>query len=206
MLGKRKMAIVYDWIDKWGGVERILLTLHEVFPKADFYTSYYNSEKAPWARSLNIKTSFIQRLPNFIKNNRVLSFFLYPYAFEAFDFTDYDLIISVTSSFAKAIITKPKTVHINYLLTPTRYIWVSPKLYLNDLLFKIISAIFLDRLKKWDFIAAQRPDKIISISETVAKRCKKYYHRQSEIIYPGFDRKYWTEIRLKTKNITRLED
>ncbi len=67
MSGQKKVAIVYDWIDKWGGVERVLLQLHEIFPQAVFYTSYFDAEKAPWAQNLKIKTSFIQRLPDFIK-------------------------------------------------------------------------------------------------------------------------------------------
>src|SRR3989338_162045 len=113
-----KIVIVYDWIDKWGGVERILLTLSEIFPDADFYTSVYDPIKAPWAKKLNIKTSFIQKLPSKIKKNRILSTPFYPFAFESFNFSSYDLVISVTSSFAKGIITKPEIKHICILLTP----------------------------------------------------------------------------------------
>ena len=103
MFSDKKIAIVYDWIDKWGGVERVLLDLHELFPNAFFYTSYYDEKKANWAKNLKIKTSFLQKFPDFIKKNRILSFIFYPFAFESFDFSDFDLVISVTSSFAKSI-------------------------------------------------------------------------------------------------------
>src|SRR5688572_19122510 len=119
-----RVAIVYDWIDKWGGVERVLLTLSQMYPRAHWYTSYFDPKSAPWAKKLQVTTSFIQRLPNFVKKSRLLSLPLYPYAFESFTFNEYDLVISVTSSFAKAVVTKPETLHICYLLTPTRYFWI----------------------------------------------------------------------------------
>ncbi|PIP62486.1 glycosyl transferase, partial [Candidatus Roizmanbacteria bacterium CG22_combo_CG10-13_8_21_14_all_35_9] len=216
MFKKKKIAIVYDWIDKWGGVERVLLTLHEMFPEATFYTSYFDSEKASWARDLRIETSFIQRLPKIIRGRRIVSLPLYPYAFESFNFNKFDLVISVTSSFAKSIITQPRTKHICYLLTPTRYLWSHQKDYFKK---NIVNSYYLEKLKDWDFITAQRPDKIISISETVKNRCNKYYHRKSEVIYPPFDIEYWKKIsnlksqmsnlNLKSKNyfliVSRLE-
>ncbi len=200
MFDKPKIAIVYDWIDKWGGVERVLLTLHEMFPDAVFYTSYYDSQKAAWAKDLNIKTSFIQKLPKFIKKNRILSFPFYPFAFESFDFTYFDLVISVTSSFAKSVITRPETKHICYLLTPARYLWTDPEIYLGRGIKSTLLAPYLAYLKKWDFVAAQRPDKMISISKTVADRCKKYYKRNSKVICPPFDEEYWEKIKLANRN------
>ena len=195
-----KIAIVYDWIDKWGGVERILLTLNEMFPEADFYTSYYDEKGAAWAKKIKIRTSFLQQFPRLINKNRIASFVFYPFAFESFNFNNYDLIISVTSSFAKGIITKPGTRHICYLLTPTRYLWSQPEVYFQNKLTQRLISPYINYIKKWDFLAAQRPDKIISISKTVAERCKKYYQRESEVIYPPFDFEYWNNIKLKVKN------
>lgn len=191
----KKIAIVYDWIDKWGGVERVLLTFHEMFPNAIFYTSYFDKDSASWAKDLKIKTSYLQKFPNFIKKNRIFSFLFYPFIFELFDFSNYDLVISITSSFAKSIITKPGTRHLCYLLTPTRYFWSHKKDYLKNKLFSYLVSNYIDQIKKWDFVAAQRPDKIISISETVKKRCLQYYKRDSEIIYPPFDIDYWKNIK-----------
>ena len=165
---EKKIAVVYDWLDKWGGVERVLLTLHEMFPRAIFYTSYYNSEQAAWAKDLRIRTSFIQKLPDFIRGSRLISFPFYPYAFETFDFSDFNLVISVTSAFAKSIISKPGTRHICYLLTPMRYLWSHPKDYFANKFLNSLISPYLANLRNWDFIAAQRPDKIISISRTVS--------------------------------------
>lgn len=195
-LENKKIAIVYDWIDSWGGVERILLTFHEMFPKADFFTSYVDHDRAKWAKDLNIKTSFIQNLPNFIKKSRSLSFSLYPYAFESFNFNEYDIVISVTSSFAKAVVTKPGTLHICYLLTPTRYLWLYPEQYLSGWK-RTVGKSYFNGMKQWDYIVAQRPDKIIAISQAVADRCKKYYKRTAQVIYPGLDIDYWKKIQNK---------
>lgn len=191
----KKIAIVYDWIDKWGGVERVLLTLHAMFPEAIFFTSYFDKDKAFWAKDLSIKTSFLQEFPEFIKRNRIFSFIFYPYVFESFNFNEFDLVISVTSSFAKSVITQPKTKHICYLLTPTRYLWLYPQNYLGKgMLAKLLSP-YIKAMKKWDLAASKRPDKVISISSEVARRTKKYYGINSEVIYPPFDVKYWLDIK-----------
>jgi len=200
MLYQKKIAIVYDWIDKWGGVERVLLNLHEMFPEAVFYTSYFDEIKAEWAKDLNIKTSFLQKFPDFIKKSRILSFIFYPFAFESFDFSGYDLVISITSSFAKSIITKPRTKHICYLLTSTRYLWSHKQDYIKNNLINYLISGYLDMFKNWDLVVSQRPDKIISISETVRERCKKYYKRDSEVVYPGFDVEYWKGIKSEIRN------
>lgn len=205
-LQRKKVAIVYDWIDKWGGVERVLLTLHEIFPHADFFTSYYDPGSAPWAKKLTIKTSFIQHLPDFIKKNRILSLSFYPYAFESFDLSSYHLVISLTSSFAKSIISKPSTIHICYLLTPTRFLWLYPEIYTDNWFKKILFAPFLTRLKAWDFIAAKRPDYYFAISKTVQTRLKKYYRAESAVIYPPFDADYWRQIKSQKSKVKSLNE
>lgn len=199
-----KTAIVYDWIDKWGGVERILLILRRLFPHADFFTSYVNLKKAPWAKDIPIRTSFIQQLPSVIKSHRILSLPFYPYCFETLNFNEYRFVFSISSSFAKSVITRPGTVHISYVLTPMRYIWLYPDYYTNSCIKKIAASSYMAYLKKWDFVAAQRPDNLISISQTVASRCRNYYHRYSDVIYPPFDEEYWNQIAIRAKvpNIT----
>ncbi|MCA9372054.1 glycosyltransferase [Candidatus Woesebacteria bacterium] len=197
----QRVAIVYDWIDKWGGVERLLLVLHELFPQADWYTSYYDQKGASWFRnsiSSNsgrhvLHTSFIQRLPSAIKKNRIASLLLYPYAFEAFDFSAYDTVISVSSSFAKCVITKPSTRHICILLTPTRFLWSHADAYISPGIMSTFARPFLTSLRRWDIIAAQRPDNLFAISQAVVDRCNKYYHRKAELLYPPFDYTYWHE-------------
>lgn len=193
----KKIAIVYDWIDKWGGVERVLLALREMFPGAVFYTSVYDKDKAQWAKGFKINTTFIQGLPDIIKKNRVLSIPFYATAFETLDFKDYDLVISVTSSFSKSLVTPPGTKHICYLLTPTRFLWSHQKNYFKN---NILTRGFVDYLKRWDLAAASRPDEFISISGAVRERCLKFYHRDSRIVYPPFDSDYWKKIKAHIKS------
>ena len=185
-----KVALVYDRVNKWGGAERVLLALHEMFPDAPLYTSVYDEKKAPWAKVFpKVYTSFLQHIP-FAKSNHELFGWLMPFAFESFStaggarFDKYDLVISVTSEAAKGIITKPCTIHVCYCLTPTRYLWSHYDLYFKNPIMRSISKPIVRYLKNWDKIAAQRPDRIISISSEVERRIKKYYNRDSEIIYP----------------------
>lgn len=187
LLNSLRVAIVYDRVNKFGGAERVLLVLHEMFPDAPLFTSVYDPKKAKWATVFpKIYTSFLQHIP-ILKNYHELLGWLMPIAFESFDFKDYDLIISVTSEAAKGIITGTHTKHVCYMLTPTRYLWSSYDFYFNNIFFKLISLPVVKYLRWWDKVAAQRPDKIIAISTEVQKRIKKYYGRDSEIIFPPVD-------------------
>jgi glycosyltransferase involved in cell wall biosynthesis len=188
-----KVALVYDRVNKWGGAERVLLALHEIFPKAPLFTAVYHPQKAPWAGVFKVKPSFLQKFP-FAKSHHQLYPWLTPLAFESFDFSGFNLVISVTSAEAKGIITGPKTFHLCYCLTPTRYLWSgradyqrSPGFGKADFLAKIAWRLFLPYLTKWDQVASQRPDAYLSISKTIQKRVKKYYRRDSEVIYPPVD-------------------
>lgn len=184
-LKDKKIAIVYDRVNKWGGAERVLLILHSMFPEAPLYTSVYDPKKAPWAKVFpKIYTSFLQKIP-FAKFWHEGLGWLMPLAFESFDFSGYDLVISVTSEAAKGIITRPHTSHACYMLTPTRYLWSHYDIYFKNPVLKLFSKPIVSYLKKWDKIAAQRPDSLIAISTEVQGRIKKYYGRGSEIIYPS---------------------
>ncbi len=182
-----KVAIVYDRVNKWGGAERVLLTLHEMFPDAPLYTSVYDEKGAPWAKVFpKIITSFLQKVPRARRNHEYLPL-LMPLAFESFNFDGYDLVISVTSEAAKGIITKGHTKHISYCLTPTRYLWSHYDEYLGNGNLKKISKPAISYLRKWDLAAAARPDILVGISTVVQGRIKKYYGRESEIIFPPVD-------------------
>lgn len=179
-----KVALVYDRVNKWGGAERVLLTLHEMFSDAPLYTSVYNPRTAPWASAFpKIYTSFLQKWPWERIRHEFLAP-LMPIAFESFDFGEYDLVISVTSEAAKGIITKPGTKHICYCLTPTRYLWSGYETYFPSQWMRWLTQPFVDYLRKWDKIAAQRPDVMIGISKEVVGRIKRYYSRDTEMVYP----------------------
>lgn len=180
-----KIALVYDRINKFGGAERVLTALHQIWPEAPVFTSVYDPEGAPWADGWDIRTSWLQKFPWARKNHESFGW-LMPLVFESFDLSGFDTVISLTSEAAKGVITKPGQLHVCYLLTPTRYLWSHGQEYLDQIpgLIKPLAISVQSKLREWDFIAAQRPDYIISISHLVRKRCKKYYHRSSEVIYP----------------------
>lgn len=197
-----KVALVYDRVNKWGGAERVLLALHEIFPDAPLYTAVYSPDKAEWASVFpKVIPSFLQKIPYLNMHHELLGAFT-PIAFETFsttggpssgwDFSDYDLVISVTSEAAKGIITRPPTKHICYCLTPTRYLYSGYEDYLHNPPSKLswipfyeqVSKPFLAYTRYWDQIAAQRPDHYVAISSAVKKRIKKYYYRNSEVIFP----------------------
>jgi glycosyltransferase involved in cell wall biosynthesis len=155
-----------------------------MFPEAPLYTSVYNPKTAPWAKVFpKIYTSFLQKIP-FVKNWHEGFAWLMPLAFELFDFSGYDLVISVTSEAAKGIITKPQTKHLCYCLTPTRYLWSGYNLYFRNPILKLVSKPIVSYLRGWDKIAGQRPDRMIAISTAVKQRIKKYYGRDSEVVFP----------------------
>lgn len=188
-----KIAFVYDRINKFGGAERVLLNLHELWPQAPWWTAVYNYQTALWAKKLNIKTSWLQRLP-LAKTHHELFPWLTSLAFESFNFNQFEVVISVTSAEAKAVITQPQTKHICYCLTPTRYLWshqidyqLSPGLGVSNRLGKIVFKLFGNYLRWVDLINSQRPDIYVAISKTVQARIKKYYRRDSIIIYPPVD-------------------
>lgn len=182
-----KIAIVYDRVNKWGGAERVLLALHEIFPKAPLYTSVYDPKSATWAKVFpEVVTSFIQKIP-FAKNNHELLALLMPLAFGSFDLSGFDLVISVTSEAAKGIKVGSKTIHICYCLTPTRYLWSGYDSYFKGPTFKVITKPVVEYLKRWDKKIAKKPFVMVAISTEVKNRIKKYYRRESEIIFPPVD-------------------
>lgn len=179
-----KTAIVYDRVNKWGGAEGVLLALHEIFPDAPLYTSLYEPCKASWARVFpKVIPSFLQKIAFTRSHHEYLAPFM-PLAFESFDFKDFDLVISLTSEAAKGIITRPSTFHLCYMLTPTRYLWSGYDIYFKNRVFRFLAKPFVNYLRVWDKVASSRPDRIIAISTEVKKRIKKYYRKDSEIVFP----------------------
>lgn len=201
-----KIAFVYDRVNKFGGAERVLLALHKIWPKAPLFTAVYNPPKASWASVFQVKTSFLRYLPFSSSRHEILPF-LAPLAFESFDFSHYDVVLSVTSSDAKCIVTRPQTLHVCYCLTPTRYLWNGYRDYLDEPglgIFnptaQIMMKLFTPILRRKDFISAQRPDIYLTISKAVATRINHYYKKEVEVIYPPIDIDKFKPSKNKTKN------
>lgn len=182
-----KVALVHDWGNQVGGAEGVLLALKEIFPDAPVYMSMYDPAVMPEiCRAWDIRTSFMDRLP-LVKRHHQPFLPLYPLAFEQFDFSEFDLVISNKSGFCHGIITPPETLHVDYCLTPTRYVW-DYRSYARREGIGQLADLFLQPLltylRTWDRLAADRVDHFVAISRQVQRRIRKYYRRDSTIIYP----------------------
>lgn len=194
-----KVALIYDRVNKFGGAERLLLSIHKIFPDAPLFTLVYDKKSSKWAQNFKIIPTFLNKLPWLRKRHELLAP-IAPLAFETLDLSDYDVIISITSSDAKSIITSPKQLHICYCLTPTRYFWSGNKEYSRDIKLKILPNFIYNYLRTIDLLTSTRADEYIAISEEVKKRIKKYYNRDSSVIYPPIDDKFYSENNTPIRN------
>jgi len=185
-----KLAIVHDYLTQMGGAEQVVKIFREIFPDAPIYTSIYNPDvMCSSFRDADIRTSFMQRLP-FVKKHSRRYLPLYPYAFESFDLSEYDVVLSSSSSFAKGVITGPHTCHICYCYTPMRFVW-NYHTYIEQEPFsrftKSVLPYIIHKMRLWDEISTNRVDHFISNSSEIDKRIRKYYRRPSTIIHSPVD-------------------
>lgn len=185
-----RIALVHDYLNQYGGAERVLEELHALFPTAPIYTSMYAPERMPAIyRTFDIRTSFMQRLPGVTSHHQAYLPF-YPLAFESFDLSGYDVVISNSSAWCKGIVTPPETVHICYCLTPMRFAWRYHDYVERERLGRLarfgLPAV-ITALRVWDVTSARRVDHFIAISRAVAARIRKYYGRDATVIYPPVD-------------------
>ena len=188
-----KVALVHDYLREYGGAERVLEAIHDMFPSAPLYTAYYNSaslgKNASKFKGWDIKTSFIQNLPFANKLISPLRIFA-PVAFENFDLKEYDLVISSSAIyFAKAVITSPQSLHIGYIHTPPRYLYgyTTSFNYKKHFLTKVFGELANHFLRLYDFETSQRPDILVANSKNTLKRIQKFYRRDAQVIYPPVD-------------------
>ncbi|MFH1598097.1 MAG: glycosyltransferase [Patescibacteria group bacterium] len=186
-----KVALLHDHLNQIGGAEKVLMAFHELFPSAPVFTLVYDAKKTEgFFSDLDIKTSFIQRLP--FGQSRFKWYLPWmPVAVENFDLSEYDLVLSDCSALIKGVVTKSNALHICYCHTPTRYLWSDTHQYTEELnqpiLVKKILPFYLKKLRMWDRLAAERVDKYIANSQFVKDRIKKYYKRSSDVINPPVD-------------------
>jgi glycosyltransferase involved in cell wall biosynthesis len=185
-----RVAIVHDYLNQYGGAERVLEALHELYPAAPVYTSIYDPAAMPAAyRDWDIRTSWMQRLPGWRRIFRAY-FLLYPSAFESFDLSGYDLILSSSSAFAKGIIPPPGARHICYCHTPMRFAWRTGSYVEREGIGgagRALLSILLTYVRLWDVATTPRVDAFVVNSREVAGRIQRYYGREAAIIPPPVD-------------------
>ncbi|MEK7115059.1 MAG: glycosyltransferase [Patescibacteria group bacterium] len=198
-----KIALVHDYLNQYGGAERVLECLMEMFPEAPIYTLLYDEQKTHGKFvGKKIITSFLDF--KFVHNHHRWFIPLMPLAMMAMKIDDsYDLIISATAGYAKGISYNKKTKHFCYCYTPLRYAWEID--YLNSKItnygLRIISKPILKYLLKWDFNMAQKPEKMVTLSNFIAQKIKNFYDREVEVLYPPLDtKKFFYDPEIKKEN------
>ena len=186
-----KVAIVHDWLTDFGGAEKVLIAILELFPQADLFTvvDHMDDSKKGIIKDHKITTSFIQNLP-FSKAKYRNYLPLMPIAIEQFDLIDYELVLSSSYAVAKGVITGPEQLHISYCHSPIRYAWDMQFQYLEASkltkgLKSKLARYFLHKIRIWDYRTAHGVDHFIANSNFIGKRIKKVYGRESTTIYPN---------------------
>jgi glycosyltransferase involved in cell wall biosynthesis len=184
-----KVAIIHDWLISYRGGEKVLESICELYPDAPIYTLFYDKKNLP--DSLTSKNIIYPRGLNSFRLIRKFLLPLLPQFIEEFDLRGYDLIISSSSCVAKGIIPDPSAKHICYIHSPMRYIWDQRSFYFSSLaklpFLNFLLSLFLKNLRLWDTASNQRVDLFLSNSSFVQKRVKRYYRRDSEVIFPSPD-------------------
>lgn len=189
-----RIAIIHDYLNQYGGAERVLESFCELFPDAPIYTLFYDEEKTLGRfKGKKIITSFLnftssEDVNKFVVNNHRLFIPLMPIAASLMKVDDdFDVVLSSSAGFGKGIRVGKNTVHISYCHTPLRYAWEHYKYFSWPTYLKILSAPVFWYLRKWDKWAGQKPQKLIANSKYIAEKIKSYYKREAEVIYPPVD-------------------
>ena len=191
-----KVALVHDWLTGMRGGEKVLESLCDMFPSAPIFTLVHiRGSVSAKIESHPIRTSFLQRAPMVKKYYRNY-LPLYPNAIERFDLSGYDLIVSSSHCVAKGVLPSPSAYHICYCHTPMRYIWSHYDDYFGNhrtgLLKRLALPPIREYLCNWDFSSNQRVDQFAANSRNVAERIRKFYGRQSQVVYPPVDVDFYT--------------
>ena len=192
-----KTAIVHEWLSTYAGSERVLEQLLEIYPHADLFAvvdTLPDSERE-FLRGRLPTTSFIQRLP-FARTKFRAYLPLMPLAMEQLDLSGYDLVISSNHAVAKGVITGPGQLHVSYMHSPMRWAWDLQHQYLAEsgltrglkgaLLGPLVRGL-LHYLRGWDQRSSAGVDRFVANSQFIARRIRKAYRRDAEVIHPPVD-------------------
>ena len=185
-----RVAIVHDYLNQRGGAERVVGTLHEMFPEAPIFTSVLDRTQLwPQLRSADIRVSWMQRLPGLTRHFKKY-LLLYPLVFDRLDLSGFDLVLSSSSAFAKAVRPPPRGLHVCYCHTPARFLW-SYDQYIEREEFGRITRRTLPwairTLRRWDQRTADRPHRYAANSTAVAERIQSIYGREATVVPPPVD-------------------
>ncbi len=185
-----RVAIVHDYLAQAGGAERVVEAMHEIWPDAPIYTSVYDADATLSSfKQMDIRTSFLQKWAGSARLHK-WALPLYPLAFEQFDLSGYDAVVSSTTGFAKGVITGPETCHVSYCHTPARFAWRYHEYVAQGgygRMTQRILPLITHHLRNWDYQSAQRVDHFVANSFNTARRIRKFYGRTSDVIHAPVD-------------------
>ena len=186
-----KIAIAYDYLAQMGGGERVILALHRIFPEAPIYTVIYCPKSmSDDFREMDIRTSFVDRLP-FSRRKFELYVPLFAFGMEQFDLREFDVVLSVSTMVAKGVITGPHTCHVSLCFTPMRWAWDLYHDYLSELrharLTRWAFRFWTHYYRIWDIASVSRVNYFLAGSQIAARRIRKHYNRDADVIYPPID-------------------
>ena len=193
-----RVAVVHDWLVLYGGAERVLEQILDCYPEADLFSliDVVPPEQRHFLRGRTPRTSFLQRIPGVARHYRKL-LPLMPLAIEQFDLSDYELVISSSYCVAKGALSGPDQVHVCYCHSPMRYAWDHYHDYLRELRLTRGPASWfarwqLHRIRTWDVRSSNTVDSFVANSRFVQRRIRKFYRRDSELLYPPVDTSLFT--------------
>lgn len=185
-----KIALVCDSMSAYGGAERVIEQILQLYPSADVFSvlDVVPQGQRRFLGEREIRSSFLQGLPYVSRYYRKL-LHVWPLAVEQLDVMAYDLVISTHHSVAYGVLTRPGQVHASYVFSPARYAWDLQHEYLREArldrgLKSLIARQTLHKMRLWDYAAAQRPDAVAACSRFVSERMWRVHRRQAEVIYP----------------------
>lgn len=187
-----KTALVVDWLTEgFGGGERVIKAVHDLYPDAPIYTSQYRPKKTTWLGAADVRVGWVNILPVWARR---LTPFVRQWYFSRLNLSEYDLVISITGAEAKAVRTREDAVHISYMHAATQYYWTLYDEYVKnpgfgwlDPLARLVLKLLVGPLRRADYRAAQQPTVIVANSSYVQAEIQKYYHRDSVVVWPNVD-------------------
>jgi glycosyltransferase involved in cell wall biosynthesis len=187
------VGIVHEWFACYAGSERVVEQMLEVFPQAELYSlvDFLPELERAGFRGRKIVTSFLQRMP-FARRHFRAYLPLMPIAIEQLDVSLHDVVITSNHAVAKGVLTRPDQLHICYAHTPIRYAWDLQHQYLREAgLSRGVRSAFvrllLHYLRNWDCVSSARVDVFVANSNYIARRIRKAYNRDAQVIYPPVD-------------------
>ncbi len=182
----KNIALVTDWLTNLGGAEKVVKAISDVFPEAPIYTTVVNYDNIGDFADRDIRPSFLQKTMMINKKFQLLLPW-FPRAVESLDLSEFDIVISFSSSVAKGVLTNSDQLHVCYIHSPMRYAWepfFDDRFKRVPRFLKPLSDKLLHKMRIWDYVSAVRPDVYIANSRTTQGRIKKYYRRDTQVLYP----------------------